>query len=231
MDIQSATEWMVGTATLPNALAVIGAAFHVTSMSMRTAIPLRITSIASASFLLGGALLASSWLAIVLYGLLIPVHGVRLYQMLGLIKKVQVAAGGDHSLNWLRPYMKRRKYRKGDILFRKDDLANHMFLIDTGKFRVSELDVLLQPGEIFGEIGLLTSDSRRTQSVECIEDGYVMSLPYDEVRALYFENPEFGFYFLRLSSERLLQGLTRAEEALKAERERHSGGSAAALPA
>jgi CRP/FNR family transcriptional regulator, cyclic AMP receptor protein len=46
----------------------------------------------------------------------------------------------------------------------------------------------------------------------------VLTLPYDEVRALYFENPEFGFYFLRLASGRLLETLARAEEMLDAER-------------
>jgi len=38
------------------------------------------------------------------------------------------------------------------------------------------------------------------------------------VRALYFENPEFGFYFLQLASGRLLQDKTRAEDMLAAER-------------
>ncbi len=161
MDIGSATQWMMSVATPSIVLGVVGAAFHVASMSMRTAIPLRITSIASASFLLGAALLSRELLAIVLYALLIPVHAVRLYQMLALIKKVRIAAGGDHSLNWLRPYMKRRKYRKGDVLFRKDDLADEMFLIDGGKYRVIELGVELQPGELFGELGLLTSGYRR----------------------------------------------------------------------
>jgi hypothetical protein len=231
MDIGFATEWMIGVATLSNVLGVIGAAFHVASMSMRTAIPLRITSIASASFLLCAALLSRSLLATVLYGVLIPVHGFRLYQMLGLIKKVQAAVGGDHSLDWLRPYMKRRKYRNGDVLFRKGDEANEMFLIDTGKYRVPEIDVELQPGEIFGELGLLTPGYRRTQSVECVEDGHVLTLPYNEVRALYFENPEFGFYLLRLSSDRLLQGLARAEEALSAERQLHRSGGGMTAPA
>jgi hypothetical protein len=46
----------------------------------------------------------------------------------------------------------------------------------------------------------------------------VLTLPYDEVRALYFENPQFGFYFLQLASGRLLEDKTRAEQLLAAER-------------
>ena len=120
-------------------------------------------------------------------------------------------------MNWLRPYMKRRKYREGDIIFHKGDPADQMFLVGKGKYRVLELNIDLMPGQIFGELGLLTPGYHRTQSVQCIEGGHVLTIPYDEVRALYFENPEFGFYFLRVASARLLQGVARAE-ALAAER-------------
>jgi CRP-like cAMP-binding protein len=206
---------------LANVLGIIGAIFYVASMSMKTVIPLRITGITSALFLLAAALLSRSLPAIVLYTLLIPVHAVRLYQMLDLVKKVRAATVTNLSMSWLRPYMKKRKYRSGDVLFRRGDVADEMFVVSKGKYRVPEIDQELQPGEIFGELGLLTPGYHRTQTVECIETGHVMTLPYDEVRALYFENPEFGFYFLRLASDRLLQGLTRAEEALAAERQRN----------
>ena len=214
-------ENMMGIATWANVLGVIGAIFYVASMAMKTVIPLRITGIVSASFLLGAAILSRSLPAIVLYALLLPVHSVRLHQMLELIKKVRAAAASDLSMSWLRPYMKQRRYRKGDILFRRGDLADEMFVVSKGKYRIPELDQDLQPGEIFGELGLLTSGYRRTQSVECVETGHVLTIPYDEVRALYFENPEFGFYFLRLSSDRLLNSLARAEDMLAAERQKH----------
>jgi hypothetical protein len=201
-----------------NALGIAGAIFYVISMSMKTAIPLRITSLVSAVFLLGASVLTRSLPAIVLYVLLLPVHSIRLYQMVELIKKARAAAGGDLSMDWLRPYMKKRKYRKSDILFRKGDPAEELFLIGKGKYRVLELDHELAPGEIFGELGLLTPGYQRTQSVECVENGHVLTLPYDEVRALYFENPEFGFYFLQLASGRLLRDKTRAEDMLAAER-------------
>lgn len=211
-------DYLLSFVTLPNVLGATGALFYVISMSMKTAIPLRVTSLVSALCLLGSSILARSLPAIVLYLLLLPVHSIRLYQMLELIKKVRAAAGTDLSMDWLRPYMKKRKYREGDILFHKGDLADEMFLVGKGKYRVAELGHELQAGQIFGELGLLTPGSRRTQSVECVESGHVLTLPYDEVRALYFENPEFGFYFLQLASGRLLEDKARAEQMLAAER-------------
>ena len=86
-----------------------------------------------------------------------------------------------------------------------------------GRYRVVELNIELQPGQIFGELALVTPGYQRTQTVECVESGNVLTLPYDEVRALYFENPEFGFYFLQLASGRLLEAVARAEEMLGAE--------------
>ena len=54
-------------------------------------------------------------------------------------------------------------------------------------------------------------NNKRTQSVECIEDGTVMTISYDRLLEVYFEYPDFGYYFLRLSSERLLQNIARLE--------------------
>ena len=218
MNESLSADYLMSFVSLPNVLGATGALFYVISMSMKTVIPLRITSIVSAACLLGSSVLARSLPAILLYALLLPVHSFRLYQMLELIKKVRAAARTDLSMNWLRPYMKKRRYRKGDILFRKGDPADEMFLIGKGRYRVLELGNELQPGEIFGELALLTPSYNRTQSVECIESGHVLTLPYDEVRALYFENPEFGFYFLQLASGRLLETIARAEEMLDAER-------------
>jgi CRP-like cAMP-binding protein len=219
-------DYLLSFITVSNALGATGAIFYVVSMSMKTAIPLRITSLVSTVCLLGASILARSLPAIVLYVLLLPVHSVRLYQMLQLIKKVRAAAGSDLSMDWLRPYMKKRKYRNGDVLFRKGDPADEMFLAGTGRYRVVELDHELQAGQIFGELGLLTPGYHRTQSVECVESGHVLTLPYDEVRALYFENPQFGFYFLQLAAGRLMEDKARAEQLLAAERAAGAAGEA-----
>jgi len=36
-------------------------------------------------------------------------------------------------------------------------------------------------------------------------------MTYDKLLQLFFQNPEFGYFFLRLSSERLLQNIARLE--------------------
>src|SRR3974390_2487106 len=215
-------QFLMSFVTLANVAAAIGGLLYVASTSMKTVIPLRIAGIGSEFCFLCSGIFSRSFPPIFLYSILLPLNSYRLYEMMGLIKKVRAAATSDLSLNWREPFMKRRGYRKGDILFRKGDLADEMFLIVRGKYRVSELDIELQPGHIFGEMGLLTSGSHRTGTVECIQSGHVLTIHYDQVRELYFENPEFGFYFLRLVGGRLLQNLKNTEAMLAAERQKHA---------
>ena len=84
----------------------------------------------------------------------------------------------------------------------------------TGKFRLPELGIEIAPGTLVGEMGLLAPENKRTASLECVEDGEVLTLSYEKLRELYFQNPQFGFYFLKLTSERLLQNIARLEERL-----------------
>src|SRR5919197_1609430 len=86
-----------------------------------------------------------------------------------------------------------------------------MFFTVTGKFLVTELGIELPPGRLVGELAFLSPDNRRTQSLECTEDGEVLAITYDRLLELYFQNPEFGYYFLRLTTERLMQNISRLE--------------------
>ncbi len=198
--------------TFANALGLVGGICYIASTQMKTIVPLRTAGIASNFFLMMYGLLSHSYLSFALYITLLPINSVRLYQMLQLIKKVKVATQGDLSMDWLKPFMAKRTYHKGDVLFHKGDVAGEMFYTVDGKFLVTGINVELPPGQIVGEMGLLAPDNRRTQTVECIEDGVVLSITYDKVRELYFQNPSFGFYFLRLTSERMLQNIARLEE-------------------
>src|SRR5215468_5252636 len=148
---------------------------------------------------------------LLLYLLLLPVNAVRLRQLLKLVKKARNATQGDMSMEWLKPFMTERKYRRGDRLFKKGDAAAEMFLIVTGKFLVKEIGVELLPGRLMGELGFLTPNNRRTAALECIEDGQVLTISYDRLLEIYFQNPQFGYYFLVLTSQRLLENIARLE--------------------
>ena len=62
-----------------------------------------------------------------------------------------------------------------------------------------------------GELGFLTPNNRRTMTIECIEDGQVLTITYERLLEIYFQNPQFGYYFLVLTSHRLLENISRLE--------------------
>jgi CRP-like cAMP-binding protein len=86
-----------------------------------------------------------------------------------------------------------------------------MFYVLSGTYLIPEIGLSVRSGSVLGELGFLAPENRRTQTVECTEDGQMLTITYDKVRELYFQNPTIGFYFLRLTSERLMQNIARLE--------------------
>ena len=204
-------ELVLANITLANMCALIGAVFFVATLLTQTMVPLRVSNMIGCAFFVGFGALAGDIKTFLLYLLLLPINAIRLRQMLNLVKKARSATQGDTSMEWLKPFMTERKYRKGDVLFKKDDAANEMFLTVTGKFLVKEINVELPPGRLMGELGFLSPDNRRTATVECIEAGHVLTITYEKLLEIYFQNPQFGYYFLVLSSQRLLENISRLE--------------------
>jgi Cyclic nucleotide-binding domain len=196
---------------IANTCALIGAAFYAATFLMPTMVRLRVFGILSALFFMVYGVLAAAIPTFLMYLLLLPINVARLFQIVKLVKKARVAAQGDLSIDWLKPFMDLRRYKNGDVLFHKGDTANEMFLTSTGKFLVKEIGIELPPGRLMGELGFLTPHNKRTQTVECIEDGAVLTISYDRLLEVYFEYPDFGYFFLRLSSDRLLQNIARLE--------------------
>ena len=209
---------VVAAINLANMFALMGAIFFVATLLMRTIVPLRIAALISDVFFIAYGIMANSINTFILYCLLLPINGVRLYQMIKLIRKARVSAQGDLSMDWLKPFMIRRTYRKGDVLFRKGQPANEMFFTVSVKLLVTELGIEIPPGRLVGELGFLSPDNRRTGTVECIQEGEVLTMSYDRLLEIYFQNPEFGYYFLRLTSERLLQNIARLEKIIEQSR-------------
>jgi CRP-like cAMP-binding protein len=204
-------EIVLANITLANMFALIGAIFFVATLLMQTMVPLRVANMAGCTFFATFGALSGNVATFLLYLLMLPINAVRLRQMLRLVRKARSATQGDMSMEWLKPFMTERRYRRSDTLFKKGDAATEMFLTVTGRFLVKEINVELPPGRLMGELGFLTPNNRRTGTVECTEDGQVLTITYDRLLELYFQNPQFGYYFLVLTSQRLLENIARLE--------------------
>ncbi len=204
-------EIFLANITIANMCALVGAIFFVATLLTRTMVPLRVSNMISNVFFMAFGVLASNVRTFLLYLLLLPINAIRLRQMLTLVKKARDAVQGETSMEWLKPFMTQRKYRQGDVLCKKGDPANEMFLTVSGKFLVSEIGVELPPGSPMGELGFLTPNNQRTATIVCTEAAQVLTISYDRLLELYFQNPRFGYYFLVLTSQRLLQNIARLE--------------------
>src|SRR6201988_129865 len=152
--------------TLANMFALVGAIFFVATLLTQTMVPLRVANMIGCGFFACFGALTGAVTTFLMYLLMVPINAYRFRQMLVLVKKARSATQGDTSLEWLKPFMTERKYRKGDILFKKEDAADEMLLTVTGKFLVKEINVELPPGRLMGELGFLTPDNRQTATIE-----------------------------------------------------------------
>jgi CRP/FNR family transcriptional regulator, cyclic AMP receptor protein len=198
--------------TLAEALGWFVAALSIGGSAMKTIIPLRCLGIVTNILGIVYAFTTGHYPALMVHLVLLPINSVRLAQMLRLIAKVKrAAATGDLSMDWLKPFMSRETMKAGQVLFAKGEVAQCMFYTLSGRYRLKESGIDIPAGQVVGEMGLLAPDNRRTQTLECIETGEVLTITYDQLRQLYFQNPEFGFYFLRLTSDRMFQNMARLE--------------------
>ncbi|MGE0700179.1 MAG: Crp/Fnr family transcriptional regulator [Hyphomicrobiaceae bacterium] len=197
------------------ALGWLAAALTLVSFFQQRMIPLRMFAIAANMIFITYALLIQAWHVVALHSILLPFNIWRLVEMRRLTEKVRAASEGNLDMGWLKPFMTSRRARKGDVLFAKGDLSDAMFYTVSGAFRLAEIDKSVMPGEVVGEIGLIAPGNRRTLTFECVEDGELLTITYAQVKQLYYQNPEFGFYFLQLTSARLFQDIRRLEERLE----------------
>jgi CRP/FNR family cyclic AMP-dependent transcriptional regulator len=119
-----------------NYVTVIGfvaAGLVIATLSMRTMVPLRIVGIASNCAFVTYGILFGSVPTVVLHTILLPLNIYRLREMLNLVKQVKVAAQGDMSMDWLKPFMSKRSIKAGDILFQKGDEADHVYFVVSGR--------------------------------------------------------------------------------------------------
>jgi hypothetical protein len=192
----------------------IAAGLVIATLSMRTMVPLRMIGIASNVAFVTYGYYIGSLPTVVLHSVLFPLNVYRLHEMLKLVREVKAASRGDNSMDWLKPFMTKRAMRSGEYLFRKGDSADEMYFLLSGRLHLDELDIELQPGAVVGELGFLAPDGTRTQSLRCSETGSILTVSYERIEELYYQNPTFGFYFLRLASSRLFENIGRLEQAL-----------------
>ena len=176
------------------------------SFFMKTMIPLRIVAITSNVAFVMYALLGLKYgifgrvyPILVLHSSLLPLNVLRLREIKRLINAVNTASKSE-TFEYLIPYMRSERHPKGEMLFRKGDAADKLYMIEEGSIFFPELGKRLSSGAVFGEVGLFAPQGVRSLSALCEEDCRLHAITKDKVLELYYQNPRFGFFLIRMVS-------------------------------
>jgi len=127
-------------------------------------------------------------------------------------QQMVAAEKGELNPSWLLPEMTHRRVLKGEVIFRLGDPANELFYVQRGKIQFPELNATVEAGEVFGELGIFSPEHKRTSSAVCETDADLFSLTSEQVRRIYFGNPQFAIFILTLIATRLADGRSSPPE-------------------
>lgn len=191
----------------------LASALVFTSFCMRTMIPLRIAAICSnIAFICYGAL-GGIYPVLILHCFLLPMNLWRTSQTFRMIRRIKGAAAGDGSSGWLLPFLKFRRCEAGEVVFRKNDPGDRLFLILEGQVLLEDSGMTLIPGTILGEMALFSAAQRRTQTASCLTAAELGWITRDELAQLFFQNPAIAFHFLSLITQRLTDNMEKLQAA------------------
>ncbi len=194
----------------------IGGVVTLWGMYRKTIIPLRLGAVGGNVGFMFFGLLVPSYPTLVLHTLLLPLNLFRTWQMFRLIREIRESAEGDNNLRSLLPYMSKKRMTAGAVLFRKGDRSDRMIVIADGTVHLDEIGVDCGPGDVLGEIGAFAPDNRRTCTGVCATECELYTISNDDMVQLYYQNPQFGMYLIRIVVARLLSNWQDAEARAKA---------------
>jgi CRP/FNR family cyclic AMP-dependent transcriptional regulator len=195
----------------------LAAALGIISSFVKTMIPLRCLAVGGNLFFLIYGALQPSIVVMLLHGTLLPFNIYRAAEMVRLTRRVRAAAAtGDLSGVWLKPYMRKKRLKAGEVLFRKGDAADHLYFLAEGRIEWVEIGQTMEPGMLFGEIAFFAPDKRRTLSAHCASDCTVLTIDGNTFLQLYFQNPAFGLQVVTLLAGRLTADVRRLQVASQA---------------
>ena len=127
-------------------------------------------------------------------------------------QQVRQAERGAQVLDWLLPHVTHRHLRSGDVIFRKGEPGSELYYIQRGTVSLEEIGVEMGAREILGEIGVFSPEHRRTGTARCRTEVDLFCLGSDQVKSIYYLNPQFALHMIHLIAQRLLADRERIEK-------------------
>lgn len=188
---------------MPDYVGYLASALVLCTFCARTMVPLRILALGSnIAFITYGGLL-HLYPVLFLHVVLLPLNAWRLAEILMLGRRVRANVNTDVIFEALLPFAKQMTVRRGQVVVRKGDPADCLYLLFEGRLRVADAEVELGPGSVFGEMGVLSHTRLRTATVTANSDCMLGRISAQDFDRVYFTNPALGLSLIRLIIERL----------------------------
>jgi CRP/FNR family transcriptional regulator, cyclic AMP receptor protein len=188
---------------MPNYIGYLASVLVLCTFCARTMIPLRTIALGSnIAFITYGGLL-HLYPVLFLHVVLLPLNAWRLAEILTLGRRVRAKVNTDAVFEALMPFAKQIAVRRGQVVIRKGDPADYLYLLFEGTLWVSDAEVELGPGSVFGEMGILSNTRLRTATVVAHSDCVLGRISAQDFDRVYFTNPSIGLSLIRLIIERL----------------------------
>jgi CRP/FNR family cyclic AMP-dependent transcriptional regulator len=187
----------------------VAALLVVISAFVKTMIPLRWLAVASnAGFIVYG-LLHPAPLMVALHAVLLPVNLWRVWQMIGLTRRVAATRRRPADGTVVAPLHAQppAQGRRSAVCQRR--LGRPLYFVASGQVELPEVGGTVQAGQMFGEIAFFAPGHRRSSSARCLTDCTLLSIDETTFRELVYQNPDFGLEVVRLIAGRLSEDVRR----------------------
>lgn len=103
-----------------------------------------------------------------------------------------------------------RSLRRGDVLFKEDDDAAELFIVESGRIAIANRSpdgresvvALMETGDVFGEMALF-DDMGRSAHARSLEVGVVHAIPYQALRDVLADDPALLWSVVELLARRI----------------------------
>lgn len=123
----------------------------------------------------------------------------------------RLTGDGEPSAGNLFAFVNRETLEPGQVLFKRGDAGEEMYLIVDGEIEIVELSKSLGAGQVLGEVALLVPSHRRTATARAKTKVTLARMTRRDMELTALQNPAFGFELLKLVARRLSADVERLE--------------------
>jgi CRP/FNR family transcriptional regulator/CRP/FNR family cyclic AMP-dependent transcriptional regulator len=137
-----------------------------------------------------------------------------------ILRQISLFSGlSDPAMAALGARVRTRLYRKGEVLFHKDDPGTSLFLVRTGRIKISTFSAegkeavftVHGPGDVFGELALLDG-APRSATATALEQSRLLTLDRSAFVAFLREHPDAALILLGDLTARVRRLSTQVED-------------------